>query len=178
MTRRSAMSFALAIAVLWGTGCGSDGSPGLDTGTAADTGRTAELGPGQELGVKPEAGPKTEGGAGKTVIVTYGGSTYTVDVTKPQPVTLDGAPYARLSDVVLLALPGKAVANLAADFEGAGGFKPGSKANCATLIPVAGDKLAKGYAQIQSLNMRWDDDLGYPGCLAPKGLVKIILADK
>jgi hypothetical protein len=187
MTRSRSMFLALIIGTLWGTGCESNSNPKPD-GSTPDTSIIADLGPGHELSVKPEGGVteggvKPEGGTGKTVIVTYNSSAFTVDVGKPQPVTIDSATYARLSDLVLLALPGKALADLKlTDLEGSGGFKSSAKSNCTTgtppVLPVAGDKLAKGYTQTESLNVRWDDDLGYPGCLSPKGLMKIVLADK
>jgi hypothetical protein len=169
----------LALAGIGEAGCDSDSNPPADS-AVSDTHVAGEA------SLAPDGGAKTEGGttpdgnttAGKTVLVTYDGKSYTVDVSKPTPVVIDGVNYARLSDVVALALPGKAQDTLTADFEGEGGFRPGSKSNCIGLVPVAGEKLAKGYAQTESLNMRWDDDLGYPGCLAPKGLQKIILANK
>jgi hypothetical protein len=175
MTRcRSKLRLAVSVAAtLWVMGCGSASKPRTDIGSSSDTKPIASEG-----GTKSEGGIKSEGGGGKTVLVTYDSKSYTVDVSKPTPVVLDGASYARLSEIVLLALTGKALDTLSADFEGEGGFKPGTKSNCVGLIPVAGDKLAKGYVQVQSLQTRWDDDLGYPGCLAIKGLVKIILASK
>lgn len=181
MTLHQIQMFAglLTLAVMCGAGCDSDSHPPSDS-AVADTRVSGEASLAPDSGAKTEGGTTTDGNTitGKTVVVTYDGKSYTVDVSKPTPVVIDAVSYARLSDVVALALPGKAQNTLSADFEGEGGFRPGSKANCLGLVPVAGEKLAKGYVQTESLNMRWDDDLGYPGCLAPKGLQKIFLANK
>jgi hypothetical protein len=173
-----------ALAGILSSGCGSESAPNPDTGKAADLAGQNELGVKPEGGVQPDGGVGSDaakpdsGPAGKTVEVIYSGATHKVDVSKPQPVPLDGTSYARLSEVVLLALPAKSLATLAADFEAADGVKSSSKSNCATLVPVPGDNLAKGYVHPETLNMRWDDALGYPGCLTLKGLAKIILTDK
>jgi hypothetical protein len=93
-------------------------------------------------------------------------------------VTVGGVSCARLSDVVLLAFPGKDLATLTADFADPTGYMPSQKANCQGYVPVGGDKLAKGYVELQSHNLKWDADLGFPGCLGVKGMSKIILASK
>ncbi|MFZ5446591.1 MAG: hypothetical protein ACOZQL_41770 [Myxococcota bacterium] len=176
---------ALVIASL--TACGSESTPPKPDGAAV-----VDQGPGKELGtsdgtvkpdgvVAPDGASKPDSGpAGKTVLVLYGGASTPVDVSKPTQVPLDGTTYSRLSDVVLLALPGKSLAALKVDdFEGSDGFKSSAKANCVGLIPLApADKLAKGYVHPTSLNMRWDDDLGFPSCMTVKGLAKIHLSDK
>ena len=166
---RGCLVLVLAAGVTLGLGCGSDET------SVPDTGQTADLGGAD--GQKPDGGSRSDGG-GVTVEVIYAGGSHTVDLSQPGPVTLDGTPYARLSDVVLLALPGQTLASLTADFEASDGFKPSEKANCTGLTPLDGDKLAKGYVHPTSRNMRWDDDLGFPGCMAVNGLGKIIIADK
>ena len=167
---------ALTLVAILAAGCGSESTPPKpDTGVAADLAAGKELGAGREGGVKPDGALKPDGAAaGKTVLVLYGTSSTPVDVSKPTQVPLDGTTYSRLSDVVLLALPGKSLAALKLDdFEASDGFKPSTKANCVGLIPLAADKLSQGYVQPDSLNVRWDDALGFPSCMAPKGLAKI-----
>ncbi len=177
------MTFARAtlILALSISGCSSSDSA-RDTSTAADSGGR-DVGFKPDSGVKPEAGIKPEGGikpdgAANSIQVTYGGNTIAVDLSKPQPVTLQGAVYARLSDVVLLALPQKTLDVLTADFAADDGYMPGMKSNCKGLTPIAGDKLAKGYVERQSHDMLWEADLNFPGCMALNGLAKIIIADK
>jgi hypothetical protein len=153
--------------------CGSD-----DKKLTPDTGVTGDVGPRTESGAKSEGGSSTEGSAGKTLVVTYGGKSYTVELSKLTTVTIDATSYDKLSDVVASSLPSASLSSLLADFEGIDGFKPSSKSNCVSIIPIAATNLALGYVQPQSLLMRWDDSLGYPGCLAVKGLAKIILTDK
>jgi len=179
---RVTLIITAAVAGLWCTGCGSQS-------TGPDIGQPAELG-GQDVGVKPEGwikpesgikpegGIRPEGGAANTVEVTYGGNSVKVDLTKPQPVPVGGVSCARLSDVALLAFPGKDLATLTADFASSDGFMPGQQANCKGLVPIAGDKLAKGYVQLQGHRVVWDSELGLPGCLSVKDLAKLILADK
>lgn len=184
---RSRLLTSLVLVIASLTACGSESTP-----PQPDKGVLADLPAGKELGPSPDAVSKLDGvatpdgvakpdtgPAGKTVLVLYGGASTPVDVSKPTQVPLDGTTYSRLSDVVLLALPGKALAALKVDdFEGSDGFKSSTKANCVGLIPLAGDKLPKGYVQPTSLNMRWDDDLGFPSCMTVKGLAKIHLSDK
>jgi len=182
MTCVRATLIIVAVAGLWGTGCGSE-STGSDIGKPAelggkDVGVTPEAGVKPDSGITPEGGIKPDGGGANTVEVTYGGNSVKVDLTKPQPVTVGGVSCARLSDVALLAFPGKDLATLTADFASSDGFMPGEQVNCKGLVPVAGDKLAKGYVQLQGHRVVWDSDLGFPGCLSVKDLAKIILANK
>jgi hypothetical protein len=167
------------------SGCGTNESPAPDTGGMLDGSSSVDREPMTETGAKTEAGAAAEigmkpddGGGGKTVAVVYNNQSTAIDLSKPQPVPLDGTFYARLSDVVLLALPDKTLDTLLADFEGSSGFRPGSKSNCDGLIPVAGETLKKGYIHPQSLILRWEDDLGYPGCMSVQGTVKIFISDK
>ncbi|MBW2732609.1 MAG: hypothetical protein JRH20_09455 [Deltaproteobacteria bacterium] len=91
---------------------------------------------------------------------------------------IDGESYVTLSDVVTAAFPAESLAQLQADFEGADGFKPGSKDFCKDTIPVDGALLTEGYLHPQSRNMRWNDSLSYPGCMSPTDLAIITLGRK
>lgn len=121
---------------------------------------------------------RTEGVSGKTVQVKYQGKTRVVDLSKPTPVDFKGAKHARLSDVVQLAALGKTLDSLTADFMSSDGFKPGSKAPCAKLIPVPGNQLVKGYIDPATRNLKWEDSLKWPGCISVRDLSEIWISDK
>ncbi len=106
-----------------------------------------------------------ETSTGLTVNVLYHGETRAADLSKPATTEVNGLTFVRLSDVVRQAYPTLDLAKVAADFLGGDGFKPGSKANCATLIPVPGTRLAKGYISPETRNLAWDESLQYPGCM-------------
>jgi len=165
-------TFTTVITAIFGLGlllggCGSSGSPGADAG--ADTG--ADTGAAVEGGVTSDAGAVT-------VIVAYQGKSHAVDLARPTPVTLSGSAYARLSDLVALALPGVAQGSLQADFEASDGFRPGKKSNCKGIIPVDGATLTRGYVHTRSRNLRWDDSLALPGCMAVRDLARVLLTHK
>jgi len=100
----------------------------------------------------------------------------TVDLSHISPVSLDGVNYARLSEIVTTALPDIDLAMHTVDFEAEDGFMPNKSPNCTTHIPLAGSQLAQGYVQLQSRNMKWDDNLAFPGCMSLKNLAKIFIA--
>lgn len=116
--------------------------------------------------------------AAVTVQVIHGGDTQTVDLSTPDPVTVGELPFVRLSDVAARAFPSLDLATVTADFEGGDGFKPASKANCATLIPVDGGTLARGYISPSTRNLAWDDALQYPGCMRVSDAATITLVDR
>ena len=151
-------SWLLLVALLVPAGCGSEAAP-ADSGSPADSGAESD-------------------GGSRTVEVIYQTKSTPVDLGKPAPVSLEGSSYARLSEVVLLALPGKNLELLLVDFEAGDGFKPSKNVNCATLFPLAGSTLPKGYVNLQSGNVRWEDSLAYPGCAGVKNLAKILVSDK
>jgi len=114
---------------------------------------------------------------GPTVTVTYGGQKKVVGLNQPTPVTFEGFPSVRMSDVVLLAFPAVNASGVTMDFMAGDGFKPGSKSTCDGLIPVAGTEMVKGYIDVSSRKLRWEFSLGYPGCLYVQDLAEIQIAD-
>jgi len=111
--------------------------------------------------------------------VTYQGAEHDVDLSTLKPIVADaGTGSVVLSDVANAALPGKNLAALGANFLAADGFDPASKSNCDGLLPVSGDKLARGFVNLATLNLAWAVELQYPGCLHVKNLAQILLADK
>jgi len=125
-----------------------------------------------ELGLLPDAAPA------RTVNVTYNAQDKLIDLAEPTPVTFEGHPSARLSDVVSLAFPAATQADLTADFTAGDGFKPGSKSNCSGLVPVDGADFPKGYVDVATRKVRWELSLAFPGCLYIQDLAEILLADK
>jgi len=161
---------------VWAAACGSS-DPVADARPAADS-AAVDRGAKAERTVPLDGGLAGEGIAGKSVEVIYLGKSHVVGLNQPKPVMSNGVAYARLSDLVAIALPGKDQTTFGVDFESSDGFKPTNSPNCTTLIPMPGANLAKGYVQVESRLLAWDEDLGYPGCMSPKDVAKILLADK
>ncbi|MCK5795600.1 MAG: hypothetical protein KAI47_00340 [Deltaproteobacteria bacterium] len=113
-----------------------------------------------------------------TVEVAFAGQTYEIALSEPAKVTLSGGTYARLSDVLGLALPQKDLKLLRVDFEASDGFRPGQSPNCPGITPIPGENLTKGYVHTESRNVRWDDSLGFPGCMGVSDLARILVSDK
>ena len=112
---------------------------------------------------------------GVKITVSYQSNDTDVDLSTLTPIT--GTTTVALSDVVLKALPGKDLTTVSAMFLGADGFDPSTKANCATIVPLAGNLLAQGTVDVSTANMSWDASLQFPGCIYVKGLAKITIAD-
>jgi hypothetical protein len=116
---------------------------------------------------------------GTQVKITYKSADTIVDISLVTKQTPDaGAAYVLLSDVVLKALPGKDLSTLTAQLKGADGYDPSTKTNCNGFLPVAGEKLSKGYLAVSTLVLTWDASLSFPGCLKVTGLAQVLLADK
>lgn len=131
--------------------------------------------PGQQ-----DSGVPDDGGSlpGLTVTVSYQGTDVDVDTATLTPTTSPGGtPAVLLADVVLAAVPGKDLATVNAGFLASDGFDPSTKANCASLLPLAGDQLENGYFDLASGNLSWPDALQFPGCSYVKGLAKVVLTD-
>lgn len=114
----------------------------------------------------------------QTIKVTYNGASTDVALDQPTAVTMDGASYARLSEVVMLAVTNRPIEQLAANFLASDGFDPASRDNCATLLPIGGDLLRQGYIDPVTRNVKWDESLQYPGCLSLRDTAEIKVSDK
>lgn len=155
-------------------GCDQSVDPGTDGGPpdgAAFDAAGAEGGTGDQ-------GVADGQPAAQTVKVIYKGQTTVVSLSQPTPVTFEGTPHAKLSDVIEIALPGVAQDGLTGDFTSSDGYKPGSKTTCDGLLPVAGAEFPKGFIDVATRRLDWDPSLGYPGCLSVKDLAEIEVADK
>lgn len=58
------------------------------------------------------------------------------------------------------------------DFVGADGFRPASRDKCKTVV-FDGATFAKGYVEVDSQRLTWDDDLGFSGCAFVSDLTSI-----
>jgi hypothetical protein len=115
----------------------------------------------------------TDAPAGRAVAVSFGGDALDVTLADCPLVDYQGASCARLNDVVEHAFADVVLADIAADFEAADGFRPASKDNCAPLVPVPGDILTEGYIETETGNLQWAEALAYPGCLHLRDTVLI-----
>lgn len=121
---------------------------------------------------------KVDAAATQHLKVTYQGTDHDVDLSTLKPTVSDaGASAVLVSDVVQKALAGKSLATLKAGFRSADGYDPSSKSNCDGLLPVPGDKLAKGFVELAPLRLTWAADLKFPGCLYVKDIAQILISD-
>jgi hypothetical protein len=161
--------------LLFASACGSSSVKGddgaIDSRAGGDGLRAVDRG-------ATEAGSSSDAVVGVSMQVVYQGKSTTVALATLPPIVSGGVAYARLSDVVLAALPGMNLDPLLVDFEAGDGFHPAGSPNCTTIIPLPAAKLALGYVQVQSRNLAWDDSLAYPGCMGVKDAAKILLSDK
>jgi hypothetical protein len=125
----------------------------------------------QDSGVPDDSGTVP----GMKVTVSYQGTDNDVDISTLTPVS--GTTAVLLSDIVLAALPGKDLATVNAGFLASDGFDPSTKANCASILPLAGDLLEQGQVDVATANLSWPDALQMPGCSYVKGLAKVTLTD-
>lgn len=120
-----------------------------------------------------------DGDIAVTVLVTYKGSATAVDLAQPTKVSVNGVDYAKLSDVVAIAVTSAAVDQLqVTNILASDGFNPASKPNCAALLPLDGAVLASGYIDPATRNLQWDEALTYPGCMSVTDTAEILVADK
>ncbi len=135
---------------------------------------------GDQQVVMPDTGTTTPdgGNSGKSVKVTYNGSSSTVALGQLTTVAINGVSYAKLADVIAAAIPGRTLDQLkATDFISADGFTPNSKSDCAALLPLGAAIIAKGYIDPATRKLKWDDSLGYPGCMSVRDTAEIVVAD-
>ncbi|MBN2498743.1 MAG: hypothetical protein JXR96_29400 [Deltaproteobacteria bacterium] len=129
------------------------------------------------LGCSQSVDEGSQDGGTRSVEVSYGEQAQAIDLGTLQTVQVGGQDLVALDAIVGAAWPELALAAIEADFAAGDGFRPASKSNCAELIPLAGEQLERGYADPQTANLSWDEELGYPGCLHISGLARIELQD-
>jgi len=161
---------ALALAGLVGVlGCESSGGGG-------DTGGGGDVAGGEDTVGADQTGDQAA--EARSVGVTYGGTTETVDLPTLATTDVEGVPLVRLSDVVAAAFPAVVLADVTADFVAGDGFRPGQSGNCADVVPIEGAALAQGYIDPATRDLAWDDALDFPGCMGVRDTATIELADK
>lgn len=184
---KSSLFFCLAAALILAA-CGDDDDNGTAVDAAVDSGITDSTtadGVAADQTTADQAaadGPSDDAqGADslstKAIDVTYQGNTTAVELSQVTPVDFNGAPHARLSDVISIALPDAVQDTLAADFVGGDGFKSGQDSNCTDLIPYSGENFDKGYIDLSDYRLYWETDLNLPGCMKVKNLAEVLLTD-
>jgi hypothetical protein len=119
----------------------------------------------------------TDLSTGPFVDVTYGGDTFTVDLSEAEVVDFEGSDAVGLAEVVALADLGVAAADLTFDFVASDGFRVSEAANCAATFPIAGDQLDAGYVLLENQNLVWDAAADMPGCAFADDLATIDAID-
>jgi hypothetical protein len=109
--------------------------------------------------------------------VVYGETTVTVSLDDLDVVTYQDADHVLLSDVVEAASLGVALSSLEFDFEAADGFRASSSDNCTDFVPVAGELLAQGYINLETMRLAWEEALDFPGCLRVSDITRLLASD-
>ncbi|MFO0592650.1 MAG: hypothetical protein U0441_34215 [Polyangiaceae bacterium] len=162
------------IALFAGAGCdGQEVNSGSSNGGGGGTSTTSSGGTGGTGGGTDTGG--TQVGLAD-VLLSYGGSSVTVDVATLDTQMYKGAAVVPLTAVWAAGKLHDDTTTLQFDFEGDDGFHPSNKANCAAYITDA--ELPKGYILPDTRTLVWDDTLGLPGCYSVKAVAKIIGLDK
>lgn len=103
-------------------------------------------------------------GPSVTVHLPDGGSNI-VDLSTFSTVSFEGKDVVKLDLVITAAMPDVTFNTIQLGMKASDGFDPASRANCMSLVPVPGERLAQGGIEPATRNMTWDNSFGYPGCL-------------
>lgn len=114
-----------------------------------------------DSGVTEDAGVT---GPSVTVHLPDGGASQ-VDLSTFTTTPLEGKDVVKLDLVITAAMPGVTFTTIQLGMKASDGFDPASRANCMSLVPVAGERLTQGGIEPATRNLTWDNTLGYPGCL-------------
>jgi hypothetical protein len=177
------------VAALAMSGCGGDSDGGSPAITAADGAASPDSSSVDDGGAldalqEPEAAIGQDSAAsdvlfppGLKVNVTYHGATTQVDLNQPPLLQDSGYDYSRVSDVIGIAVPDRALASLAADFVGSDGYNPQDKPGCGDFVPVVGQTLTGGWIDRKTRYLNWDPAVGMAGCVKLKDLAEILVSD-
>lgn len=114
-----------------------------------------------------------------SVTVTYGESSRSVVLDQFTTVSVSGADYVNLADVIATAIPDTSLDQLlVTNFIATDGFMPTASPNCTGMLPLEGVTLEQGYISPSTRNLTWDADLGYAGCMSVKDTEEILIEDK
>lgn len=161
----TASAIFLSLCVACGNDAGSDDDIGSSSGSAENgsSGAVSQTDAGSSGGDVVPAG---------TVVLRIEGT----DI----PLTLADLPHTMFKDTEVVSLT--AIWTAAAvrtpyaayvfDFVGTDGFRPSSRDKCKTVV-FDGATFAKGYVELASQRLTWDDDLGFSGCAFVTGLTRI-----
>jgi hypothetical protein len=131
------------------------------------------MGCSQDVDAGEDVGSEGDGAEWYTVEVTFEGTSHEVSLGSVVLADFEGTPMARVSDLIIEALPSEDHASLAAFFVAADGFRPEVQENCFGMLPVAWENLSRGYIDPTGHRLYWDSALGWPGCLSPRDLAVI-----
>lgn len=164
----AATSVSLLVASI---GCSSDEDPsesGSSSGEATSSSGGSSGAVSQNDGGSSSGTPVTAG----TIKVLVAGVEYPVVLAEQPTTTFKEATVVSLPSV--WAATGLKVAydGFTFDFVGADGFRPASRANCKDVV-FDGATFAKGYIEVASQRLTWEDDLGFSGCAFVSDLASI-----
>ena len=154
-------SLLLSATLAFSVACGPATTPLADAGSL-------------DAGAQLDGG--TDAGAGLALDVVSNGTRRSIDLSTLPTAPLGVKTVVKLDAVVQAAFPELVGTGFRVSFLASDGFDPASKANCATLVPLAESLLAQGGVDPLTRNLAWDDALGYPGCLYVHDCTTLTLA--
>ena len=172
--RHSLFAFATAsVCSLWlCAACGNDVTSDDDDESGSSSGSTTTGSSGAVS--QTDGGGSSSGGvvAAGSVVLSVNGTDY--------PLVLADLPHTTFKDTQVVTLPALwAASGVSAsyndfrfDFVGGDGFRPSTRDKCKTVV-FDGATFAKGYVEVESQRLTWDDDLGFSGCAFVNGLARI-----
>lgn len=145
--------------------------------TAAGVGCSGAAGE-DDGGSSSSSGAASQDG-GSSGAVQQGDVTVVLD-GKELPVSFEGLTTTTFKDQEVIALPtvwaaavpDQGYEDFVFNFVGADGFRPESRSKCEGVV-FDGEVFAKGYIDVVSHLLVWEDSLGYSGCAFVKDLVTI-----
>ena len=168
----AATSVSLLVASI---GCSSEDDPTEPGPSSSETTNSS----GGSSGASSGAVSQNDGGSSSgtpatagTITVLVAGVEYPVVLAEQQTQTFKEATVVSLPTLWAATGLKAPYTGYTFDFVGADGFRPGSRANCKDVV-FDGATFAKGYVEVASQRLTWDDDLGFSGCAFVSDLASI-----
>lgn len=107
-----------------------------------------------------------------TLTLRVAGQSYVLVLADLAKSTFKDTPVVTLSTIWDAAGLNAPYTDYVFDFVGADGFRPASRDRCKTVV-FDGAAFARGYVELESQRLTWDDELGYSGCAFVSNLATI-----
>jgi hypothetical protein len=118
-----------------------------------------------------------DGGTHSSVLVSVGTEQRPVTLATLSTTEFNGAPHVRLDRIALAAWSDLDLAQAQLlDMRAGDGFIVSSRGSCQTMLPLAATTMQHGYVEPATRGLRWETNLGFPGCMTVADLAEILIA--